>query len=181
MSIRLRPCQRGFLAAAALCVLTPVLSGQRVHPTPTPFFAAEWGMSIDTLMRQAANGGWEFLAVDEDGDYTFRGSLPTGEPAYVFATVDSTGGLTRLLISIAPHASADQTFQRLADTLRAHFGDADISSHDADVRPAPHMVAATAWRGVLMGLRRDRRILILFTCPASSPRLPVRHSKVAVV
>jgi hypothetical protein len=181
MSIRSRAYRRGYLAAAALCVLTPVLSAQREHPTPTPFFAAEWGMSIDTLMQQAANSGWEFLAVDEDGDYTFRGSLPTGEPAYVFATVDSIGGLTRLLLSIAPHASAELTFHSLSDTLRAHFGDADISSHDADIRPAPHMVAATAWRGILMGLRRDRRILILFTCPASSPRLPARHSKLAIV
>jgi hypothetical protein len=132
-------------------------------------------------MQKAANAGWEFIAVDEDGDYTFRGLLGSGEPAYVFATVDSTGGLTRLLLSIAPHASAEITYYRIADTLKAHYGDAAVTSLDEEVRPAPHMVLATAWRGILMGLRRDRRILILFTCPASSPKLPSRHSKVAVV
>jgi hypothetical protein len=43
------------------------------------------------------------------------------------------------------------------------------------------MVAATAWKGIMMGLRRDSRILILFTCPAASPTLPVKKTTGPIV
>lgn len=168
------------LALAAWCVLAPVLPAQRPHPTPAPLLSIEWGTPVDTLLQKAQAAGWQFLTVDEDGDYAFRATL-AGEEALIFATLGDSG-LTRLLVSVTPQADPEAAFRRLSDTLRTHFGPAALSSaDDDDVRPAPWMVAATAWKGVLMGLRRDRHILILFTCPAATPELPLRRSFFIIV
>jgi hypothetical protein len=129
-------------------------------------------MPADSLMKRASAAGWQFMAIDEDGDYAFHGRLD-GEEALVFATIGASG-LTRLLVSVTPHPGAEVTFARLADTLRSYFGPAALATEDDEVRPSPNMLEATAWEGILMGLRRDRRILILFTCPASSPQIPVK-------
>jgi hypothetical protein len=140
----------------------------------------DWGTSADSLLKKAADAGWQFIAIDEDGDYAFH-AMVEGEEALVFATIGDNG-LTRLLTSFAPHVQAEFTFRRLADTLRTYFGPAVISSDDDEgVRPAPSMVMATAWKGIMMGLRRDRRILILFTCPSSTPELPIHknHAPIA--
>lgn len=162
----------GGLAVIAMCAFAPGIAAQRTHPTPAPLLAVEWGTPADSLMPKAAAAGWEFLAIDEDGDYAFHGRLD-GEEALVFATFGANG-LTRLLVSVNPHAGAELTFRRLADTLRAHFGPAALTSgEETGVRPAPSLMVATAWQGIMMGLRRDRRIIIMFTCPASSPQLPV--------
>jgi hypothetical protein len=49
------------------------------------------------------------------------------------------------------------------------------------LRPARGLHAATAWRGVVMGLRYDQRIVLVFTCPAMTPELPaVRGMHVAI-
>ncbi|HEY7568603.1 MAG TPA: hypothetical protein VH762_13580, partial [Gemmatimonadaceae bacterium] len=135
----------------------------------------DWGTSADSLLKTATAAGWQFIAIDEDGDYAFH-AVVEGEEALVFATIGDNG-LTRLLASFAPHREAEFTFRRLADTLRTYFGPAAISSDDQeDVRPAASMVMATAWKGIMMGLRRDRRILILFTCPSASPELPIHKN-----
>ncbi|MGQ0642152.1 MAG: hypothetical protein ACT4P6_15500 [Gemmatimonadaceae bacterium] len=167
---------RGGCAALALCALAPVLSAQRAHPSPAPLFALEWGMPADSLVQKATASGWQFMTIDEDGDYAFHGRFD-GEEALIFATVGEKG-LTRLLISVSPHAGANVTFGRIADTLRTYFGPAALNTGDdqEDVRPARSMLAATAWEGILMGLRRDSRILILFTCPSSTPALPIRKA-----
>jgi hypothetical protein len=163
------------LATLALCALAPALWSQRAQPTPAPLFVIEWGMSADSLVRSATSAGWSFMAIDEDGDYAFHGKLE-GEEALLFATIGEEG-LTRVLVSVTPHAEAEVTFHRIADTLQTYFGPAALTTKDEEVRPAPSMLEATAWQGVMMGLRRDRRILILFTCPATSPALPVRGTK----
>jgi hypothetical protein len=162
---------RNSLAIMALCAFAPVLAAQQTHPTPEPLLHVAWGAPADSLMKQAAAAGWRFLEIDEDGDYAFHAQLD-GAEALVFATM-SDSGLTRLLVSIAPHATADSTYHRIADTLRAHFGPAPlISGKEMGLRPARGLAAASAWRGILMGLRWDRAIIILFTCPGSSPDLP---------
>jgi hypothetical protein len=170
---------RGGCVALALCALAPVLSGQRTHPTPAPLLAVEWGVSADSLIHTASAAGWRFMTIDEDGDYAFYGRLD-GEEAFVFATF-GTSGLTRLLVSVSPHAGADHTFERLADTLSAYFGPAALNSTQDEIRPARSMIVATAWEGILMGMRRDRRILILFTCPAASPKLPIKKAQTPIV
>ena len=172
---------RGSCAALALCAYAQVPSAQRAHPSPAPLFSVEWGMSADSLMKKATAAGWQFMAIDEDGDYAFHGRFD-GEEALVFATIEEKG-LTRLLVSVTPHPYAEVTFDRIADTLRTYFGPAALTTGDEDdqVRPARSMLAATAWKGILMGLRRDSRILILFTCPAASPKLPVNKAKVPIV
>src|SRR5687768_15733729 len=91
----------GGLAAIALCAFAPGIAAQRTHPTPAPLLAVEWGTPADSLMPKAAAAGWEFLAIDEDGDYAFNAKLD-GEEALVFATF-GTNGLTRLLVSVNPH------------------------------------------------------------------------------
>jgi len=169
---------RGGCAVLALCALAQVLSAQRAHPTPAPLFAVEWGISADSLLKKATAAGWHFMTVDEDGDYAFVGRLD-GEETYVFATIGENG-LTRILVSVSPHPEAALTFDRIADTLRNHFGPAELNTSEDEVRPARHMLAATAWEGILMGLRRDSRILILFTCPAATPSLPTRKSRFPV-
>lgn len=162
----------GGLAVIALCAFAPVIAAQRVHPTPAPLLAVEWGTTVDSLMPKAAAAGWEFLAIDEDGDYAFRAKLD-GEEALIFATF-GTNGLTRLVVSVNPHAGAELTFRHLADTLRSYFGPAALTSgEETGLRPAPSLMVATAWQGIMMGLRRDMRIIIMFTCPASSPPLPL--------
>ena len=177
MSTLLRPSSLpGALAVIALCALAPGLMAQRTHPTPAPVLAVEWGVTAESLVVKAAEGGWEFLGIDEDGDYTFGGRLD-GAATMVFATIGASG-LTRLLVSVHPHRAADETFSHLVDTVRAHFGPAEmVSGEETGLRPAPSLVAATAWKGVLMGLRRDRRIIMVFTCPASSPALPTPRGR----
>ena len=162
----------GGLAVMAMCAFAHVIAAQRAHPTPSPLLAVDWGTTADSLMPKAAAAGWEFLAIDEDGDYAFHAKLD-GEEALIFATF-GTNGLTRLVVSVNPHAGAELTFRRLADTLQSHFGPAVLKSgEETGLRPAPSLMVATAWQGILMGLRRDLRIIIMFTCPASSPQLPV--------
>lgn len=138
-------------------------------------------MSADSLIKKATAAGWQFMAIDEDGDYAFHGRLG-GEEALAFATVEENG-LTRLLISVTPHPGAQHTFGRIVDTLQTFFGPAALTTEeeDGDVRPARSMLAATAWKGIMMGLRRDSRILILFTCPAASPKLPVKKATAPIV
>lgn len=175
MTTHTRISLRSSIALIALCAFAPGLIAQRSHPLPTPILAVDWGTPADSLLKKAADAGWQFIAIDEDGDYAFH-AVVEGEEALVFATIGDNG-LTRLLASFAPHRQAEFTFRRLADTLRTYFGPAAISTdNEEDVRPAPSMVMATAWKGIMMGLRRDRRILILFTCPSSTPELPIHKN-----
>ena len=174
MTTHTRISLRSSIALIALCAFAPGLIAQRSHPSPTPILAVDWGTPVDSLLKKATAAGWQFIAIDEDGDYAFH-AVVEGEEALVFATIGDNG-LTRLLASFAPHRQAEFTFRRLADTLRTYFGPAVISSDDEELRPAPSMVMATAWKGIMMGLRRDRRILILFTCPSSTPELPIHKN-----
>ncbi|MGH7696197.1 MAG: hypothetical protein ACRENH_14520 [Gemmatimonadaceae bacterium] len=178
MTTHTRISLRSGVALIALCALAPGLIAQRSHPAPTPILAVDWGIPADSLLKKAAAAGWQFIAIDEDGDYAFH-AVVDGEEALVFATIGDNG-LTKLLASFAPHREAEFTFRRLADTLTTYFGPAAISSDNEDVRPAPSMVMATAWNGIMMGLRRDRRILILFTCPASTPELPLNKRRAPI-
>ena len=178
MTTHTRISLRSSIALIALCAFAPGLIAQRSHPSPTPILAVDWGTPADSLLKKATAAGWQFIAIDEDGDYAFH-AVVEGEEALVFATIGDNG-LTRLLASFAPHVQAEFTFRRLADTLRTYFGPAAISSDDEELRPAPSMVMATAWKGIMMGLRRDRRILILFTCPASTPELPTHKSRLQI-
>lgn len=140
----------------------------------TPLFRVPWGTSIDSLRGLSQALGWEFVQIDGDGDYAFRTRID-GEDAMVFATF-GTNGLTRVLVSITPHPAARVTYDHVADTLRHHFGAAVLSSHDGQTPtpPASSMLQANAWHGVLLGLRRDGRIIVVLTCPESSPKLPSR-------
>ena len=160
---------------AVLALFTAPLGAQRAHPTPVPLLSVDWGTPADTVLQRASAAGWTFITIDEDGDYAFRTRLD-GEEALVFATIGENG-LTRLLVSVAPNVDPEATFRRLSDTLRTYFGPAALTTYDEEVRPAPWMLAATAWEGVIMGLRRDRRILILFTCPAATPQLPLKRRR----
>lgn len=169
----------GGLAVIALCAFAPVIAAQRAHPTPAPVLAVEWGITVDSLMPKAASAGWEFMAIDEDGDYAFRAKLD-GEEALIFATFGANG-LTRLVVSVNPHAGAQLTFRHLVDTLRSYFGPAALTSgEESGLRPAPSLMAATAWQGIMMGLRRDMRIIIIFTCPAATPPLPLVNRGITI-
>jgi hypothetical protein len=169
----------GRLVTVALLSVAPAaLSGQQPASSQVlaPLFGVPWGTSVDSLHDRAEGLGWEFVQIDGDGDYAFRTRID-GEDAMVFATFGDKG-LTRVLVSITPHPAAPATYEHVADTLRQHFGAAVISSHDArtPTPPASSMLQASAWHGVLMGLRRDGRIILVLTCPESSPKLPVRFS-----
>lgn len=171
-----RQIQRRFRYTAALGLLATAGIGadaQATHATPAPFIAVDWGTSPDSLIARAAASGWAYSHVDEDGDYAFRGRIGLVN-AMAFATFGRSGGLIRLLVSVAPHPFAPATYRELSDTLRSHHGRAALGEdeQDAVARPAPAMAAAAAWPGILMGLRRDGWIMMVFTCPESSPKLP---------
>ena len=162
-----------FVRALALLVCaTPVaLAAQAAHPTPEPILAVTWGTSQDSLIARATENGWHFLRVDEDGDYMFDASVK-GERALAYATFGKRG-LSRLVVSVAPHPEAEATFQQLSDTLRSRFGFERLASGDErGTRAAPGLVRAAAWQGILMGLRQDGWITIVFTCPETSPSVP---------
>lgn len=148
----------------------------RITAPLTPLFGVPWGTSVDSLHTRAGSLGWEFVQVDGDGDYAFRTRID-GEDAMVFATFGPKG-LTRVLVSVTPHPAAPVTYEHVADTLRQRFGPAVLSSHDSKTPtpPAASMLQAHAWQGVLMGLRRDGRIILVLTCPESSPKLPARYA-----
>jgi hypothetical protein len=168
-----------FRAAAGLAVAVLVhasAEAQGFRANPAPLLDVSWGSTPDTVRSRAERAGWSFLTIDDDGDHAYRGSI-NGESAVVFATYGSAG-LVRLLVSIDPHPSAPATYSRLADTLRTRFGSAVLSTDpSSDYRPSPSMVDASAWYGLVMGLRRDGRILLVFTCPSASPQLPVRGAR----
>lgn len=172
---------RRFVTASLLAVTSAAsLPAQQAasNRALAPLFSVPWGLSVDSLKSRAQALGWEFVQVDDDGDYAFRARID-GENAMVFATFGSQG-LTRVLVSVTPHPAAFMTYEHVADTLRQHIGPAVLSSHDGDrpMPPAPSMIQASAWQGVLMGLRRDGRIILVLTCPEMSPRLPVKQGPV---
>ncbi|MGQ0648305.1 MAG: hypothetical protein ACT4P7_12115 [Gemmatimonadaceae bacterium] len=152
--------------------MAPVATfGQGTRVNPNMFVAVDWGATMDSVKARAEAAGWSFTRVDDDSDYVFRGTLGEQE-AVVYATFGSRG-LTRLTFGIAPHPIAPITYQRLADSVAAHYGTARLVADDEGrVRPAPMMMAAAAWPGLMMGLRRDGWINLIFTCPETSPRLP---------
>lgn len=161
--------------ALGSCLMGALLAApawsQPVHPTPAPFLDVRWGSTLDSVRSAAALAGLDYLRVDEDGDHAFRGVI-AGVPAVVFATFGDSG-LTRVVVSWDPHPTVASTFERLRDTLSTRFGKAVLATdRDGPWRPAAGLFVASAWRGILMGLRRDGRVLMVFTCPAASPKLP---------
>lgn len=162
-------------SVAPAALLAQQAASPRAESRNAPLFGVPWGVSVDSLHARAEALGWRFVQVDGDGDYVFRARID-GEDAMVFATFGPTG-LTRLLVSVTPHPAAPVTYEHVADTLRHHFGPAVLSSHDGKTPtpPASAMLQASAWHGVLMGLRRDGRIILVLTCPETSPKLPARH------
>jgi len=164
--------------ALLLCVAPLALSAQAIHPTPSPILAISWGTTADSVIAQAGGAGWRFVRVDDDGDFIFEGSVQ-GERAVAFATFGTTG-LTRIMINVAAQPSPDAIYEHLADTLRAQYGlERLVSGEDRGWRAAPGIVRANAWQGILMGLRRDGWISMVFTCPESSPKLPGRGDGLA--
>lgn len=162
-----------------LCLLLPAelvpagVRGQSTRTPPSPLLRADWGASVDSLRHSATQAGWTFLEVDEDGDYVFRAGVE-GQEALVFATVES-GGLARLLVSVAPHPGVLATWDRMSDSLQKSIGRPSLTSTEpGGAPPAASMLQSSAWPGVLMGLRRDGRIMVVLTAPHRSPALPVR-------
>jgi hypothetical protein len=173
MSSALRSAASLRTVALALCLL-PLAASAQVVATAAPFQPVPWGSSVDSLKTRAAHLGWDFVEVDADGDYTFRAVID-GEPALVFATFGKKG-LTRLLVSVDPHPGATVTFKHIRDSVSTRLGPALMTTEGESAElPARSMLAATAWQGVMMGLRRDGRILVVLTCPESSPTLPNRR------
>ena len=157
---------------ALACMATPIaLASQSTRPMPDLLLAVQWGTVADSVLARAASAGWEFLKIDEDSDYVFRTEVH-GQEAVVFASF-GRNGLSRLEAAFAPQPANEFTYRQLADTLLSQYGPAALrTSPDDGLRPARGMIAAIAWPGVLMGLRRDGWISLIFTCPESSPRLP---------
>ena len=165
-------------AALGLCaiVTAAVAQAQSAHPTPAPLLDVTWGSVADSVVAQAARSGWRFSHVDDDGDYAFQGSIGTVN-AVAFATFGASHGLTRLLISVVPHPFAPATYKQLADTLKTRHGQAQLGGDESEDALAPTMLSAAAWRGVLLGLRRDGWITLIFTCPDASPKLPAPRTR----
>jgi hypothetical protein len=161
------------VAVAVALLAGASVGAQMVHPTPAPIISVDWGTIADTVIARAGASGWTFVKIDDDGDYAFQGRIGQA-PAMAFATFSITGGLTRLLVSVAPHPSAPVTYRELTDTLINYHGRARLADNDESslARPAPTMAAAAAWPGILTGLRRDGWIMVIFTCPEASPKLP---------
>ena len=165
---------------AIACAATPLtLASQSVGPMPDLLLSVQWGTPADSVLAHAAAAGWEFLRIDEDSDYVFRTVL-RGQEAVVFASF-SKEGLTRLEAALTPQPVNEFTYRQLTDTLAKVYGPAALSTTgDEGLRPARGMIAAIAWPGVLMGLRRDGWISLIFTCPESSPVLPAPRGRLAV-
>lgn len=171
MPSSLRSSRARGLAAAALLLAAAAAGAQPRHPAPIPFPEASWGATSDSVVATARRAGLEFLTIDGDGDYAFRGVV-AGTPALVFASFGDSG-LTRVTISVDPHPSVASTFERMRDSVVARFGRPTLTTDaDGPWRPNASLFVATAWRGILMGLRRDGRILLVVMCPSVSPRLP---------
>jgi hypothetical protein len=157
----------------ALLVSTsaPLTLRAQKHATPAPLLAVEWGSSIDSVLARATRAGWEFLRVDEDSDFVFH-TLLDGVRATVYAGF-SARGLVRLEVGVQPHESTSATYRTLTDTLSRYFGAPALTTGDEGMlRPAPRMISASAWPGVLLGLRRDGWISVIFMCPETAPLLP---------
>jgi hypothetical protein len=154
------------------------LASQTVRPMPDLLLDVPWGTAADSVLARAATAGWEFLKIDDDSDYVFSTEL-RGQPAVVFASFGRSG-LVRLEAAFAPQPANEFTYRQLTDTLLVQYGPAAVStSGDGGLPPARGIVAAIAWPGVLMGLRRDGWISLIFTCPESSPMLPAPRGRVA--
>ena len=168
--------------ALGLCAMaTATVAGAQVtHPTPAPLLHVSWGDAADSVIAQAGRSGWTFSHVDDDGDYAFRGSIGTVN-AVAFATFSASRGLSRILISVVPHPFARVTYRQLVDTLKSQHGQARLGGENAEDAVAPTMLAAAAWHGVLLGLRRDGYITLIFMCPESSPKLPTPRGPLSSV
>ena len=78
-------------------------------------------------------------------------------------------------MSFAPHMQAEFTFLALPIRCGPFRPGCHLERRRGGRAPGAKHGQATAWKGIMMGLRRDRRILILFTCPASTPELPIHR------
>lgn len=150
------------------------------HPSPAPLLQVEWGAQADSVVARATRSGWTFSKIDGDSDYVFEGQV-NGVPAVAFASFSASGGLSRVLLSVTPHNLVTQTYQGIVDTLRTHHGAAHLGDKQGGDQPAPTLHAAAAWPGILLGLRRDGWITLIFTCPEMSPRLPQRRGWYPIV
>ncbi|MBV6522812.1 MAG: hypothetical protein MNPFHGCM_02962 [Gemmatimonadaceae bacterium] len=164
---------------AVACLIQPaVLRPQDARAVTDFLITAPWGSPADSVVRKAANAGWEFVKVDEDSDYVFHAMLH-GRAALVFATFGSAG-LARIEAAFAPQPANEFAYRVLTDTLTAQYGPASVATTpDGTIRPARGILAAIAWPGVIMALRRDGWLSQIFTCPEASLALPATRGRVA--
>ena len=163
-------------ALLAAVTVSSALAAQAVPATPAALLPVQWGIDADSLMVRADSAGWTFLRIDDDGDYAFAAEID-GQEAVVFATFGDHG-LCRLEAGFAPHLAAPITYHQLIDSLSTRYGPAIIEEgEDSGVRHPANVRAAAAWTGILLGLRRDGWITLVFTSPEISPTLPARRGK----
>jgi len=149
----------------------PLTLPAQKQATPAPLLPVEWGSPIDSVLARATNAGWEFLRVDEDSDFVFH-AMVDGARATIYAGFGPRG-LVRLEVGVQPHETTPATYRIISDTLSRYFGAPVLTAgDDGMLRPAPRMIAASAWPGVLLGLRRDGWISVIFMCPETAPPLP---------
>jgi hypothetical protein len=95
--------------------------------TKYTFADLAWGSNGATVKAALQRAGYEFIKVDQDGDYSFKGKV-LGYPARVFVFMDPKGRATKVQATlITPDDEARSVFAKMKDLLVQKYGKPDQS------------------------------------------------------
>lgn len=81
-----------------------------------------WGANGVTMKQMMADQGLNFVEVDSEGDYKFKGTL-NGYQAVVWGLMSGTGGVAKFSITLfTPDERARQTYRDMKGALSTKYG-----------------------------------------------------------
>jgi hypothetical protein len=105
----------GLLLGLALVPASLVAQGYRFANIP-------WGSDGNTLKQLMASTGLNFIQVDSDGDYKFKGTL-NGYETVAWGLMSASGGVAKISVTMfTPDERARRTYQDLKGTLTTKYG-----------------------------------------------------------
>ncbi|GEM_PF-861744 len=91
------------------------------------FAGMPWGSTSSAVKAALQQNGYEFVTVDKDGDYNFKGTV-LGYPAHVYVFMDPKGRATKVMVVLkTPSSDATSVYQRMLGLLIEKYGDPDKS------------------------------------------------------
>lgn len=123
------------LAARVMAAALVVAAARPAQAQEFTFAGIDWNSKAADVRQQLQDKGYEFVQVDKDGDYEFKGRL-LGQQAQLLALM-SEGRLQKMVVFLAtPDEEARSTYADLRRTLVEKYGKPTetIESYDQPYR-----------------------------------------------